>query len=88
MPDEELGRAWCRATGRAPLADDDGTAVWWTDDLVAADPGLPASCGLPPPLWPAITGRCGEGEAYAAVGAALRAVLALADEVRKAVATP
>lgn len=86
MTDEELGRAWCGATHKFPHrgTGGDGTAYWYwfpSGGLTGDGPHR-----LPPALSTAASMFAAEADAYAAVGAALRAVWAFADESRGAVA--
>lgn len=81
MTDEELGRAWCAANGKRPNRTSDGYFDWYPprDPRVIAHQG-PANVSAE--LSAAIMSHLSESAAYAAVGAALRRVVALADEVR------
>lgn len=77
MTDEELGRAWCAKNGKRPWVS--GRYYDWHPPAgVIPD----RESNLPFTLHSAFHGHLSESAAYAAVGVALRALVAAADEVR------
>lgn len=77
MTDEQLGRLWCERNGKRP--DANGRYYDWYPPRVV---GASGPHNLSFNLHPAFHGHESEAAAYAAVGAALRKVVTLADEVR------
>lgn len=98
MSDEDLGRIWCRLNGLRPEAvgrwDVNASVYCWQsaeDTFFYARPDhalLPAVVyhAIPPGVNHSRGKYDTESLAYAAVGAALRAVCSLADDVRRATA--
>lgn len=94
MTDEELGRKWCAANGREPLE--------WKGCIFSWDMGLssgffelvPNDSMLPKVVARTIHDKHGridftsEADAYAAVGVAIRQLLAFADGVRATIGQP
>jgi len=82
MSDEDLGRKWCEANGKAPFPDANGRGTWWWEE--------PGSLSEPGCELPALLARgCdaegqyrSEADAYAAVGRAIKSVWAFAGASR------
>lgn len=77
MDDEEFGRAWAKQTGRAPLIQVYGGTTFWV--WSASDPKHPHYDDLAIQCFHAVrvsaSAHLSEAEAYAALGASVRAVL-------------
>lgn len=89
MTDEELGRAWCGANGKSPSVGHGGSFRWYEGDGPTLADGPD---DLPEWFSRCVPGEvCGgyrtEGEAFAAVGRAIRTLWAFADASRKQVGT-
>lgn len=82
MTDEELGRAWCEVNGKRPHKSGDGYHSWFKTraviNLRSGPHNLPGELAV---LWDGTHKT--ESAAYAALGAALRRVVAFAESVKE-----